>query len=177
MYTIHKISIYKYCRRLVILSIGAQNPDIYPYPYLFLYIQNYKWHVNGLFHLISVHPLSRIHVFHGYTPEEFQAQNLLPLKNSKIASSKPFNPEEFQAQNPLPLKNSKRKTFYPWRIPSSKSFTPEEFQALKNFNLKPLYPWRIPSSKPFTPEEFQAKNPLPWIIPGILDRGGGGYGY
>jgi hypothetical protein len=67
----------------------------------------------GLFHLISVHPLSRIHVFHGYTPEEFQAQNLLPLKNSKIPSSKPFTPEEFQAKNPLPLKNSKLKTLYP----------------------------------------------------------------
>jgi hypothetical protein len=68
---------------------------------------------NGLFHLISVHPLSRIHVFHGYTHEEFQAQNLLPLKNSKIPSSKPFTPEEFQAQNLLPLKNSKLKTLYP----------------------------------------------------------------
>ena len=75
----------------------------------------------GLFHLISVPPLSRIHVFHSYTPEEFQAQNLLPLKNSKIPSSKPFTPEEFQAQNLSPPKNSK--------IPSSKPFTPEEFQA------------------------------------------------
>ena len=27
----------------------------------------------GLFHLISVPPLSRIHVFNSYTPEEFQA--------------------------------------------------------------------------------------------------------
>jgi hypothetical protein len=92
---------------------------------------------NGPFHLISVHPLSRIHVFHGYTPEEFQAQNLLPLKNSKIPSSKPSTPEEFQAQNLLPLKNSK--------IPSSKPSTPEEFQAqnplpLKNSKLKTLYP-------------------------------------
>jgi hypothetical protein len=91
----------------------------------------------GLFHLISVHPLSRIHVFHGYTPEEFQAQKLLPLKNSKIPSSKPFTPEEFQAQNLLPLKNSK--------IPSPKLFTPEEFQAqnllpLKNSKLKTLCP-------------------------------------
>jgi hypothetical protein len=63
--------------------------------------------------LISVHPLSRIHVFHGYTPEDFQTQNLLPLKNSKIPSSKSFTPEEFQAQNLLPLKNSKLKTLYP----------------------------------------------------------------
>jgi hypothetical protein len=51
----------------------------------------------------------------------------LPLKNS--ISSKPFTPEEFQAQNPLPLNNSKLKTLYPWRIPSSKHFTPEEFQG------------------------------------------------
>jgi hypothetical protein len=58
-------------------------------------------------------PLSRIHVFIVYyTPEEFEAQNLSPLKNSKIPSSKPFTPEEFQAQNLLPLKNSKLKTFY-----------------------------------------------------------------
>jgi hypothetical protein len=149
MNKIHEISIYKYCRRLVILSIGAKNPDIYPYPYLFLYIQNYKWHVNGLFHLISVHPLSRIHVFHGHTPEEFQAQNLLPLNNSKIASSKPFNPEEFQAQNPLPLKNSKCKTFYPWRIPTQNPL------PLKNSKL-----WKISISNLFTPEEFQAQNPL-----------------
>jgi hypothetical protein len=48
MYKIHEISIYKYYRRLVILSIGAQTPDIYPYTYLFLYIQNYKWHVNTI---------------------------------------------------------------------------------------------------------------------------------
>jgi hypothetical protein len=68
---------------------------------------------NGLFHLISVPPLSRIHVFHSYTPEEFQVQNLLPLKNSKIPSSKPFTPEEFQAQNLSPPKNSKLKTLYP----------------------------------------------------------------
>jgi hypothetical protein len=37
----------------------------------------------------------------------------LPLKNSKIPSSKLFTPEEFQAQNLLPLKNSKLKTHYP----------------------------------------------------------------
>jgi hypothetical protein len=42
MYKIDEISIYKYYRRLVILSVGAQNPDIYPYTYLFLYIQNYN---------------------------------------------------------------------------------------------------------------------------------------
>ena len=30
---------------------------------------------NGLFHLISVHPLSSIQVFHGYTPEEFQGSS------------------------------------------------------------------------------------------------------
>ena len=97
---------------------------------------NIYWQI-GLFHLISVHPLSRIDVFHGYTPEEFQAQNLIPLKNSKISSSKPFTPEEFQAQNLLPLKNSK--------IPSSKPLTPEEFQAqnllpLKTSKLKTIYP-------------------------------------
>jgi hypothetical protein len=83
---------------------------------------------------------------------------VIPLKNSKIPSSKPFTSKEFQAQNLLPLKNFKLKTFYPWRIPSSKPITTEEFQALKNFNLKPLYPWRIPSSKPFTPEEFQGSS-------------------
>jgi hypothetical protein len=31
MYKIHKISIYKYYRQLVLLSVGAQNPDIYPF--------------------------------------------------------------------------------------------------------------------------------------------------
>jgi hypothetical protein len=48
------------------------------------------------------------------------------MKNSKlwkISISNLFTPEEFQAQNPLPLKNSKLKTLYPWRIPSSKHFT------------------------------------------------------
>jgi hypothetical protein len=81
------------------------------------------------FNIHTPPPLSRIHVFHSYTPEEFQAQNLLPLKNSKIPSSKllppeefqalknfnlkPLYPEEFQAQNPLPLKNSKLKTLFP----------------------------------------------------------------
>jgi hypothetical protein len=103
-------------------------------PYIY-FISVVLW-INGLFHLISVPPLSRIHVFHSYTPEEFQAQNLLPLKNSKIPSSKPFTPEEFQAQNLSPP-NSK--------IPSSKPFTPEEFQAqnplpLKNSKLKTFYP-------------------------------------
>jgi hypothetical protein len=45
---------------------------------------------NGLFHLISVPPpLSRIHVFHSYTPEEFQAQNCLPLNNSKLKTLYP----------------------------------------------------------------------------------------
>jgi hypothetical protein len=48
-----------------------------------------------------------------FTPEEFQAQNLLPLfkefQNSKL---KILYPEEFQAQNPLPLKNSKLETLY-----------------------------------------------------------------
>jgi hypothetical protein len=54
-----------------------------------------------------------------YSSEEFQAQYLLPLKNTKIPSSKPFTPEEFPCsskpftreefpdQNTLPLKNSK----------------------------------------------------------------------
>jgi hypothetical protein len=81
------------------------------------YCYEVKWAIPFNIHT----PLSRIHVFHSYTPEEFQGQNLLPLKNSKIPSSKPFTPEEFQAQNLSPPKNSK--------IPSSKPFTPEEFQA------------------------------------------------
>jgi hypothetical protein len=51
------------------------------------------------FNIRTPPPLSRIHVFHSYTPEEFQAQNLSPPKNSKIPSSKPFTPEELQAQN------------------------------------------------------------------------------
>jgi hypothetical protein len=42
-----------------------------------------------------------------YIPDEFQAQNPLPLKNSKFSSSEPFTPDESQAQNPLPLKNSR----------------------------------------------------------------------
>jgi hypothetical protein len=129
-------------------------------------------------------PPSRIHVFHSYTLEEFQAQNLLPWR---IPNSKPFIPEKFQA-----LKNSNLKTLYPEEFH-------EEFQAqiplpLKNSNLKTLYaawknstletllPRRIPSSKPFSHDEFHAQNPspmtnsmlktlYPWRIPGILDRG------
>jgi hypothetical protein len=95
-------------------------------------------------------PLSRIHVFHSYTPEEFQAQNFYPWRIPK-----------FQAQNPLPLKNSKLKTFNPWRIPSSEKFQSQTSLPLKNSKLKTLYPWRIPSSKHFTPEDFQVQNPLP----------------
>jgi hypothetical protein len=65
-----------------------------------------------------------------FTPEEFQAQ--IPLPH-----------EEFHAQNLLPVKNSKLKTFHTWRIPCSKHCTPEEFQAqilltLKNSMLKTL---------------------------------------
>jgi hypothetical protein len=107
-------------------------------------------------------PPSRIHVFHSYTLEEFQAQNLLPWR---IPNSKPFIPEKFQA-----LKNSNLKTLYPEEFH-------EEFQAqiplpLKNSNLKTLYaawknstletllPRRIPSSKPFSHDEFHAQNPL-----------------
>jgi hypothetical protein len=56
--------------------------------------------------------LSRIYVFHSYTVEEFQAQNLLPLKNSKIPSSKPCTSEEFHAQNLYPMTNSNLKTLY-----------------------------------------------------------------
>jgi hypothetical protein len=122
------------------------------------------WQHDGLFHWISVHPLSRIHVFHGHTPEEFQTQNLL-LNNSKIPSSRPFTPEEFQAQNLIPLfkefQNSKLKILYAWRI-----FQAENPLPLKmNSKLKTLYPWWIPSAEPFTPEEFQAQNPLPGRIP------------
>jgi hypothetical protein len=40
-------------------------------------------------------------------------KTVYPLKNSKIPSSKLFTPEEFQAQNLLPLKNSKLKTLHP----------------------------------------------------------------
>ena len=54
--------------------------------------------------------------FNSYTPEEFQAQDSLPLKNSKqqqISSLKPFTLKEIQAQNTLALKNSKLITLYP----------------------------------------------------------------
>jgi hypothetical protein len=55
-----------------------------------------------------------------------------------------FTTEEIQAQNHLPLKNSKLKTFYPRRIPSSEKlqsqaslvFTPEEFQTQNTLTLK-----------------------------------------
>ena len=50
------------------------------------------------------------------TPEEFQNSKLKTLYPWRIPSSKPFTPEEFQAQNPLPLKNSKLKTFYKFYI-------------------------------------------------------------
>jgi hypothetical protein len=36
-----------------------------------------------------------------------------PQRLRYATGSKPFTPEEFQAQNPLPLNNSKLKTFYP----------------------------------------------------------------
>jgi hypothetical protein len=82
--------------------------------------------------------------------QKFQAQNPLPLKNSKL---KTLYPKEFQPRNPLPLKNSKL-----WKISISNLLTPEEFQVqnplpLKNSKLKPLYSWRIP--------KFQAQNSLP----------------
>jgi hypothetical protein len=136
--------------RLLICPPDATSPALW---------RHMQW-VYWAIHLIPVPHLSRIHVFHSYTLEEFQTQNLLPLKNSKISSSKLFTPEEFHAQNPSPMTNSKLKTLYPWKIPSSKPFTLEEFQAqnplpLKNSKLKTLYPWRIP---------------------GILDREGGGGG-
>ena len=49
MYKVHEISIYKYYRRLVILSIGAQNPDIYAYTYIFIRYYSYTYKItNGM---------------------------------------------------------------------------------------------------------------------------------
>ena len=58
-------------------------------------------------HLISAHPLSRIHVLEEYPPEEFQPQK------------------------PETLGNSSLKNLNPWGILASKSGIPEEFQHKK----------------------------------------------
>jgi hypothetical protein len=68
-----------------------------------------------------------------FTSEEFEAQNPLPLKNSKLWRIPSF--EEFQA-----LKNFKLKTLYHWRIPSFEEFQAQNPLPLKNSKLKTRYP-------------------------------------
>ena len=125
----------------------------------------------GLFHLISIPP-SRGHMF----------LIVIPLRNSKlwqIPSLKPFTLEEFQAQNTLALKNSKLKTLYleefqsqnllslknssSWQISSPKLYILEKFSTQNTLPLKNSKPWiwSVQSSKHFT---FSLKN-LKLFIP------------
>jgi hypothetical protein len=94
-------------------------------------------------------------------------KTLYPWRNPR---SKPFSHDEFQPQNPVPLKNSKLK-----KTSISNLFTTEELQAqnllpMKNSKLETLYPWRIPTQNPLSLKNRR----IPGILDRGWGKGGGG---
>ena len=108
-------------------------------------------HRNGLFNLISGHPMSRVHVLEEY-----------PVRNSSLKNLNHW------------LRNSSLKNVNTWGVPASEIWTPVEFdtqkpqlwiilawktlpRSLRNSSIKNLNPWGIPASKPWTCEELQTQ--------------------
>ena len=103
-------------------------------------------HRNGLFHLISAHPMSRVHV-----REEFYPQKTW-IPDWEFPAWKTWTPEEFQ-QKPEPLWNWSLKNLNLWGILAWKTLP----KPLRNSSIKNLNPWGMPASKTWTCEEFQTR--------------------
>ena len=124
------------------------NANMYIYIYSNLYICSHR---NGLFHLISAHPMSRVHVV-GVPREGFQPQKPETLT------------EKFQLEKREHLRNSSIRNLNPCGIWVLKTWTPRGIPAWKTLpkpprhtSIKNLNLWGIPVSKTWTCEEFQTQ--------------------